>query len=114
MKLSEKGLGKLYNSKACYYDPDTEEEVVALSYFEHVFEFDQDDFQGAVVLSLEEAKALLRRIPEFKESGGWQLPIERLKERITKAEMSIVSTQCENVSKKDEKIDIKQQDKEND
>lgn len=59
MKLSEKGLSKLYNSKACYYDPDTEEEVVALSYFEHVFEFEPDDFEGIVCLSVEEAKALL-------------------------------------------------------
>ena len=58
MKLSEKGLGKLYNSKACYYDPDTEEEVVALSYFEHVFEFEPDDFKDSVILSIEEAKIL--------------------------------------------------------
>lgn len=59
MKLSEKGLGKLYNSKACYYDDETEEEVVALSYFEHVFEFEADDFQGMVCLTVEEAKAVL-------------------------------------------------------
>lgn len=58
MKLSEKGLGKLYNSKACYYDPDTEDEVVALSYFEHIFEFEPDDFQGVVCLTVEEAKIL--------------------------------------------------------
>ena len=66
MKLNEKGLGKLYNSKACYYDPDTEEEVVALSYFEHVFEFEPDDFVGGccqngkdhIVLTVEEARRL--------------------------------------------------------
>lgn len=62
MKLSEKGLGKLYNSKACYYDDETEEEVVALSYFEHVFEFEADDFEPepkkepTVELTLDEAK----------------------------------------------------------
>ena len=51
--------------------------------------FDTEDFvelENAVILSVEEAKALLRRIPEFKENGDWQLPIERLKERIFKAE----------------------------
>ena len=49
-------------------------------------ELKPEDFTGAVVLSIEEAKALSRRIPEFKENGDWQLPIERLKERITKVE----------------------------
>ena len=51
------------------------------------YEFQSSDFgEGVVVLSVEEAKALLRRSPEFKENGDWQLPIERLKERIFKAE----------------------------
>lgn len=39
-----------------------------------------------VWFTVDEAKGLLRRIPEFKENGDWQLPIERLKERIAKAE----------------------------
>lgn len=86
MKLSEKGLGKLYNSKACYYDDETEEEVVALSYFEHVFEFEADDFEGAVVLNLHEAKALLERVPMFEMSAEWMHPIEVLKAKIEKAE----------------------------
>lgn len=46
----------------------------------------QEDVEGCVVFTVEEAKALLRRIPEFKENGDWQLPIERLKERIKQAE----------------------------
>lgn len=74
MKLSEKGLGKLYNSKACYYDDETEEEVVALSYFEHVFEFEADDFEPEVQikpkepeirLSVEEAKGICSIIACF-------------------------------------------------
>ena len=68
MRLSEKGLDKVYGLE-----------------FEDV-EFDQEDFTGVVILTVDEAKALLRRIPEFKENGDWQLPIERLKERISKAE----------------------------
>lgn len=92
MKLSEKGLGKLYNSKACYYDPDTEDEVVALSYFEHVFEFEPDDFEPepkkepTVELTLDEAKALLGRVPMFEMSADWMHPIEVLKAKIEKAE----------------------------
>lgn len=68
MRLSEKGLDKVYGLE-----------------FEDV-EFDQEDFTEVVILTVEEAKALLRRIPEFKENGDWQLSIERLKERIFKAE----------------------------
>ena len=44
--------------------------------------------KGYVTMTVDEAKALLRRIPEFKENGDWQLPIERLKERIIRAEKS--------------------------
>lgn len=80
MKLNEKGLGKLYNSKACYYDDETEEEVVALSYFEHVFEFEADDFEPEpkkeptveqkpkepeIRLSVEEAKGICSIIACF-------------------------------------------------
>lgn len=86
MKLSEKGLGKLYNSKACYYDDETEEEVVALSYFEHVFEFESDDFADVVVLSVDEAKALLKRVPMFEMSAEWMHPIEVLQAKIEQAE----------------------------
>lgn len=39
-----------------------------------------------VWFTVDEAKGLLRRIPEFKKNGDWQLPNERLKERISKAE----------------------------
>ena len=73
MKLNDKGAKRI-DIETMEYDPQ-----------DHVFE--SDDFEDAVVLTVEEAKALLRRIPEFKESGDWQLPIERLKERIAKAEM---------------------------
>jgi hypothetical protein len=58
---------------------------LVVDYLEHK-ELKPEDFTGAVILTVDEAKALLRRIPEFKESGDWQLPIERLKERIAKAE----------------------------
>ena len=44
------------------------------------------DNEGCVCLTLDEAKALLRRIPEFKENSDWQLPIETLKQRIKQAE----------------------------
>lgn len=46
----------------------------------------QEDIEGCVCLTLDEAKALLRRIPEFKENSDWQLPIETLKQRIKQAE----------------------------
>ena len=46
----------------------------------------QEDAEGMVCLTLDEAKALLRRIPEFKENSDWQLPIETLKQRIKQAE----------------------------
>ena len=46
----------------------------------------QEDTEGCVCLTLDEAKALLRRIPEFKENSDWQLPIETLKQRIKQAE----------------------------
>ena len=78
MKLNEKGFNKIVNN------------LLHL----RKLEFESDDFKdgccqngkGHVTLTVDEAKALLRRIPEFKENGDWQLPIERLKERIFKAE----------------------------
>ena len=88
MKLSEKGLGKLYNSKACYYDNETEEEVVALSYFEHVFEFEPDDFRDAVILSVEEAQAVLNTYAQVhsKLNAYGKAFYESLKSQIEQAE----------------------------
>ena len=66
----------------------TDEEAKLLDAVDEHFEelICGDSIEPKIVLSLNEAKALLRRIPEFKENGDWQLPIERLKERISKAE----------------------------
>ena len=86
MKLSKKGRDRLYGSHNVFYDADIEGDVVALYELSEVWEFEPDDFTGAVILTLDEAKALLRRIPEFKENGDWQLPIERFKERIANVE----------------------------
>ena len=58
MKLSEKGESRLYNSKNVFYDDDIEGDVVALYELSEVWEFEPDDFQGAVVLTVEEAKAV--------------------------------------------------------
>lgn len=79
MKLSEKGAKKVFEHAMWgdgYYDL---EDVISVN-------LEPDDFTNCVVLTLDEAKALLRRIPEFKENGDWQLPIERLKERIKQSE----------------------------
>ena len=78
----------------------------------------QEDIEGCVILSVDDAKVLnalisdrnlCKSYPETTESFG-----KLLYKLIAQAEMSIASTQCETGSKKDEKIDIKQQDKEND
>ena len=58
MKLSEKGESRLYNSKNVFYDDDIEGDVVALWELSKVWEFEPDDFTGAVVLTVEEAKQL--------------------------------------------------------
>ena len=60
MKLSEKGEGRLYNSKNVFYDDDIEGDVVALWELSKVWEFEPDDFQGAVVLTVEEAEKLMK------------------------------------------------------
>ena len=58
MKLSEKGENRLYNSKNVFYDDDIEGDVVALWELSKVWEFEPDDFTGAVVLTVEEAKEI--------------------------------------------------------
>ena len=57
------------------------------------FEFKPEDFDGCcqngnnhIALTVEEAKALLRRIPMFQMSADWMHPIEVLKARIEQAE----------------------------
>lgn len=82
MKLSEKGFKALLHKVRSGFFWGYEDDIHKAK--DH--DFKPDDFQDAVILTVEEAKALLRRIPEFKECGDWQLPIERLKERISKAE----------------------------
>ena len=58
MRLSEKGENRLYNSKNVFYDDDIEGDVVALWELSKVWEFEPDDFTGAVILTIEEAKAV--------------------------------------------------------
>ena len=60
MKLSEKGEGRLYNSKNVFYDDDIEGDVVALWELSKVWEFEPEDFTGAVVLTVEEAEKLMK------------------------------------------------------
>ena len=62
MKLSEKGENRLYNSKNVFYDDDIEGDVVALWELSKVWEFEPDDFQGAVVLTVEEAEKLMKHL----------------------------------------------------
>lgn len=86
MKLSEKGLKRLLDVA---FDGDEFYQSNALQ-----IEFEPDDFDGCcqngndhVVLTIEEAKALLRRIPVFQMSADWMHPIEVLKARIKQKEM---------------------------
>ena len=58
MRLSEKGESRLYNSKNVFYDDDIEGDVVALWELSKVWEFEPEDFTGAVVLTVEEAKVI--------------------------------------------------------
>ena len=60
MKLSEKGENRLYGSHNVFYDDDIEGDVVALWELSKVWEFEPDDFQGAVVLTVEEAEKLMK------------------------------------------------------
>ena len=62
MKLSEKGENRLYGSHYVFYDDDIEGDAVALWELSKVWEFEPDDFTGAVVLTIEEAKVLLNSI----------------------------------------------------
>lgn len=58
MKLSEKGKERIFNSKMCYHcDCLDGEYAVALYDLTEVFEFEPDDFEDVVVLSIKEAKA---------------------------------------------------------
>lgn len=52
----------------------------------------QEDIEGTVCLTIDQAKALLRRVPMFQMSADWMHPIEVLKAKIEQAEMSIAST----------------------
>lgn len=69
MKLSEKGESRLYNSKNVFYDDDIEGDVVALWELSKVWEFEPDDFTGAVVLTVEEAELVNDVLDRFKHLG---------------------------------------------
>lgn len=72
------------------------------------YDFQQKDFVGGVMLSVEEAKILENFCWRYASllSTEEDAVHDKLVERIEQAEMSIASTQCENMSKKDEKIII--------
>lgn len=55
MKLSKKGRDRLYGSHNVFYDDDIEGDVVALYELSEVWEFEPDDFEGCVCLTVEEA-----------------------------------------------------------
>lgn len=55
MKLSKKGRDRLYGSHNVFYDDDIEGDVVALYELSEVWEFEPDDFQEMVCLTVEEA-----------------------------------------------------------
>lgn len=114
MKLSEKGIETIFSALLkTIEERDLVFRQISQGVFKkHIdaLEFEPDDFEmptthntnkingldvktedlpttpKEVRLTVDEAKALLRRIPEFKENGDWQLPIERLKQRIKQAE----------------------------
>lgn len=62
MKLSKKGKDRLYGSHNVFYDDDIEGDVVALYELSEVWEFEPEDFTGAVVLTAEEAKAIAYKL----------------------------------------------------
>ena len=95
MKLNEKALKKIQDEMDYgeYQIPCGYENVEGMSIYhleEH--EFEPDDFQGMVCLTIDQAKALLRRVPMFQMSADWMHPIEVLKAKIEQAEMSKQST----------------------
>ena len=70
MKLSEKGENRLYNSKNVFYDDDIEGDVVALWELSKVWEFEPDDFEGAVMLTVDEACEILDYLAYLHLRGG--------------------------------------------
>lgn len=70
MKLSEKGYDKIYSSKGSYNDFETGEAVVDLLWLRDDIEFDQDDFEGAIVLTVEEAIEILDYLSYLHLRGG--------------------------------------------
>ena len=98
MKLSEKGENRLYNSKNVFYDDDIEGDVVALWELSKVWEFEPDDFTGAVVLTVEEAKVLLNSI-----SVTSTIKDDRLWNRKTISDsLTLLLNRIEQAEKKDE------------
>lgn len=105
MKLSEKGLERvsepILKFVDGYYDY-----AIAETLEDH--EFEPDDFEGMVCLTVEEAKGIYDDLIRLSEMSSLDISRyyawKRLNERIVKSEMSKQSTQCENVSKKCEKI----------
>ena len=98
MKLSEKGENRLYNSKNVFYDDDIEGDVVALWELSKVWEFEPDDFTGAVVLTIEEAKVLLNSISVMST-----IKDDRLWTRKTISDsLTLLLNRIEQAEKKDE------------
>ena len=58
MKLSEKGIYRLYNSKEYYFCDCEEDDAVSFFGLTERWEFEPDDFTGAVVLTVEEARLI--------------------------------------------------------
>ena len=86
MKLSEKGESRLYGSHNVFYDDDIEGDVVALWELSKVWEFEPDDFTGAVVLTVEEAKLILYAIECWDTVDEQIQAIDILEARIKQAE----------------------------
>ena len=69
MKLSEKGLLKILDG--CYFDEEYDEYVLpSINRKENLFEiqdttFEQDDFTGAVILTVEEAQAIRSKLHDL-------------------------------------------------
>ena len=111
MKLTRKGLLKIVGDIVV----DSHEYLLSktLDNWNRTRDFDQDDFEGVICLTVEEAKEIAEKLKDLSE--GFFLQTGKIDsratewmicliERIEQAEMSMQSTQCENVSKKDEKI----------
>ena len=101
MKLSEKGRDRLYGSHNVFYDDDIEGDVVALYELSEVWEFEPDDFEGAVVLTIPQAKELALKLKNnadffFLQTGEFDYDTDELwqclTDKIEQAEMSKQST----------------------